>query len=84
MFTDMISRAESDGGGQGEFKVRVDGREEIMWWHICAAPAAYEGQAATRLAGFDAGAMDFLTKPVKAKEVARRVKALLWAKGFPI
>ena len=37
-----------------------------------------------RLAGFDSGAMDFLTKPVKAKEVARRVKALLWAKGFPI
>lgn len=37
-----------------------------------------------RLAGFDAGAMDFLTKPVKAKEVAQRVKALLWAKGFPI
>lgn len=37
-----------------------------------------------RLAGFDSGAMDFLTKPVKAKEVAKRVKALLWAKGFPI
>ncbi|MDY6875179.1 MAG: response regulator [Chloroflexota bacterium] len=34
-----------------------------------------------RLAGFDSGAMDFLTKPVKAKEVARRVKALLWASG---
>jgi len=37
-----------------------------------------------RLTGFDAGAMDFLTKPVKAKEVAQRVKALLWASGFPI
>ena len=37
-----------------------------------------------RLAGFDSGAMDFLTKPIKAKEVARRVKALLWASGFPI
>ena len=52
-FTDMISRAESDGGGQGEFKVRVDGGEEIMWWRIGAAPAAYEGQAATQLACMD-------------------------------
>jgi len=52
-FTDMISRAESDGEGQGEFKVRVDGREEIRWWRIGAAPAAYEGQAVTQLACLD-------------------------------
>lgn len=37
-----------------------------------------------RLAGFDSGAVDFLTKPVKAKEVAQRVKSLLWASGFPV
>ncbi len=52
-FSDMISHAESDGGEQGEFKVRVDGREEIMWWRIYAAPATHEGQAATRLACLD-------------------------------
>jgi len=29
--------------------------------------------------------MGYLTRPVNAKkEVAQRVKALLWAKGFPI
>jgi DNA-binding response OmpR family regulator len=35
-----------------------------------------------RLQGFDSGAVDFLTKPVKAKDVAKRVKALLWASGL--
>jgi len=35
-----------------------------------------------RLAGFDVGAVDFLTKPVKGKELAKRVKALLWAGGL--
>jgi DNA-binding response OmpR family regulator len=35
-----------------------------------------------RLEGFDSGAVDFLTKPVKAKDVAKRVKALLWASGL--
>ncbi|MDY6875180.1 MAG: response regulator [Chloroflexota bacterium] len=52
-FTAMISQAESDDGGQGEFKVRVDGREESMWWRICATPAVYEGQVATQLACLD-------------------------------
>ncbi len=47
-------------------------------------PRQYFDSVQDRLRGFDSGAMDFLTKPVKAKEVARRVKALLWAKGFPI
>ena len=35
-----------------------------------------------RLQGFDSGAIDFMTKPVKAEDVAKRVKALLWASGF--
>lgn len=35
-----------------------------------------------RLEGFDSGAVDFLTKPVKAEDVAKRVKALLWASGL--
>ncbi len=37
-----------------------------------------------RLRGFDSGAVDFLTKPVKAKDLVQRVKAALWATGFPV
>jgi len=37
-----------------------------------------------RLKGFDSGAVEFLTKPVKAKELTKRVKAVLWATGFPV
>jgi two-component system alkaline phosphatase synthesis response regulator PhoP len=32
-----------------------------------------------RLRGYDAGALEFLTKPVKATELVQRVKAILWA-----
>lgn len=32
-----------------------------------------------RLKGFDVGALEFLTKPIKAKELVQRVKAVLWA-----
>ena len=35
-----------------------------------------------RLDGFDSGAIDFLTKPVMAKDVAKRVKTLLWVNGL--
>jgi len=35
-----------------------------------------------RLLGFDVGAVDFLTKPVSGKDLAHRVKALLWAGGI--
>ena len=31
--------------------------------------------------GFDVGATEFLTKPVKAKDLIQRVKAVLWASG---
>jgi len=37
-----------------------------------------------RLMGFDAGALEFLTKPVKVKDLTQRVKAVLWASGFPV
>jgi len=37
-----------------------------------------------RMAGFDSGAVEFLTKPVKAKELVKRVKAILWAGGLPV
>lgn len=42
------------------------------------------GKVKDRLKGFDSGALEFLTKPVKAKELTQRVKAVLWASGFPV
>jgi DNA-binding response OmpR family regulator len=42
------------------------------------------GKVKDRLRGFDSGAIEFLTKPVKAKELTQRVKAVLWASGFPV
>jgi DNA-binding response OmpR family regulator len=32
--------------------------------------------------GFEAGATEWLTKPVKAKDLLQRVKTVLWAAGF--
>jgi DNA-binding response OmpR family regulator len=42
------------------------------------------GRVQDQLQGFDAGVVDFLTKPVKGKDLVKRVKALLWAGGFPL
>ena len=42
------------------------------------------GKVKDRLKGFDSGALEFLTKPVKAKDLTQRVKAVLWASGFPV
>jgi len=64
-FSDMISRAEADGSGQGEFKVQVDGAGEVRWWRFSAAPATFEGQAATQLACLD------VTEQMQAKEEVR-------------
>jgi two-component system cell cycle response regulator len=36
-----------------------------------------------QIAGFEAGAADFLSKPVRAKELLDRVRTLLWFEGFP-
>ncbi len=38
----------------------------------------FAGKVQDRLKGFDSGAVEFLTKPVKAKELVQRVKAILW------
>jgi DNA-binding response OmpR family regulator len=35
-----------------------------------------------RVEGFEAGAVEFLSKPVKAKELVRRVKSVLWSGGL--
>jgi len=72
-FSNIISRAESVG--EGEFKVRIDGREEIRWWRICAAPAAYEGQAATQLACMDVTERMRLEEQIKRyREELQRVR----------
>lgn len=54
----------------------VDDPESESW--------KFAGKVQDRLKGFDSGALEFLTKPVKAKELTQRVKAVLWASGFPV
>lgn len=44
----------------------------------------FASKVVDRNKGFDVGAMEFLTKPVKAKDLVQRVKAVLWASGFPV
>ncbi|MBI4671077.1 MAG: response regulator [Chloroflexi bacterium] len=42
----------------------------------------FAGRVKDRLRGFDSGALEFLTKPVKARDLVQRVKAVLWASGI--
>jgi len=37
-----------------------------------------------RMDGYEAGAIEFLSKPIKAKELLDRVKTLLWFDSFPV
>jgi DNA-binding response OmpR family regulator len=46
--------------------------------------AEFATRVQDRLKGLDSGALDFVSKPIKGKDLVRRVKALLWAGGFPI
>ena len=46
-----------------------------------AEAAEFAGRVKDRMIGFELGALEFLTKPVKAKELVHRVKAVLWACG---
>jgi CheY-like chemotaxis protein len=41
----------------------------------------YYDRIRERIAGFDAGALGFLSKPVTAKELVKQVKRMLWFKG---
>ena len=41
----------------------------------------YYARIRERLAGFDAGALEFLSKPVTAKELVKQVQRLLWFDG---
>ena len=42
----------------------------------------FAGRVQDRMRGFDSGALEFLTKPVKDKDLVQRVKAVLWASGI--
>ncbi len=41
----------------------------------------FAGKIKDRMTGFEVGATEYLTKPIKAKELVQRVKAVLWAHG---
>jgi len=43
-----------------------------------------EARIQEQMAGYEAGAMDFLSKPIKARELVKRVRTLLWFDGFPV
>jgi DNA-binding response OmpR family regulator len=45
-------------------------------------PGRYNVRVHQRLEGFECGALEFLSKPVQAKELLKRVKALLWTRGI--
>lgn len=47
-------------------------------------PRQHLGRVKDQLHGFDVGATEFLTKPVKAKDLVKRVKSVLWSGGFPV
>ncbi len=57
-------------------KGRMDGDVE--------GPKQFASRVQDQLRGFDVGAVESLTKPVKVKELVKRVKAVLWAGGFPV
>jgi len=43
-----------------------------------------ESRIQEQMNGFDAGAVDFMSKPVKARELLERVRTLLWFEEFPV
>ena len=44
-------------------------------------PRLLEQRVEQQLGAFDAGAVEFLTKPIGAKELVKRVRGLLWMSG---
>ena len=45
---------------------------------------AIESRVQEQMNGFDAGAVDFMSKPIKARELLERVRTLLWFEEFPV
>jgi DNA-binding response OmpR family regulator len=45
-------------------------------------PLVLQQRVREQLDAFDAGAVEFLTKPLRAKELLKRVKGLLWIRGI--
>ena len=45
---------------------------------------AIESRIQEQMNGFDAGAVDFMSKPIKARELLERVRTLLWFEEFPV
>jgi DNA-binding response OmpR family regulator len=43
-----------------------------------------EARIRERMDGYNAGAVDFLSKPIKARELLLRVRTLLWFDSFPV
>jgi len=43
----------------------------------------FSNRVMDRVKGYDSGALEFLTEPVTARELVQRVRATLWAAGFP-
>jgi DNA-binding response OmpR family regulator len=44
---------------------------------------AIESRIQEQMNGFDAGAVDFMSKPIKARELLERVRTLLWFEDLP-
>ena len=44
----------------------------------------FHSRVQERMEGFDVGAVEFLSKSVKAKELVKRVESVLWAGDFPV
>ena len=71
-----VMMPEMDGIETCEVLKTIDGLEQTM---ICFLTA--RGEDYSQIAGFDAGADDYITKPIKPKLLVSRITALLRRKG---
>jgi two-component system, OmpR family, alkaline phosphatase synthesis response regulator PhoP len=71
-----VMMPEMDGIETCEVLKTIDGLEQTM---ICFLTA--RGEDYSQIAGFDAGADDYITKPIKPKVLVSRITALLRRKG---
>jgi PAS domain S-box-containing protein len=77
-FASLLSQASSNGGGEGEFRVRLNGTGAPRWWRIHASSADVPGQPATRLVCADVSdRVRAVEEAARAKEEVRRLQAEL-------